>query len=1188
MPFTHLHVHSEYSLLDGVNKIPKLLERTKELGMDSIALTDHGVMHGAVEFWKYSKDFGIKPIIGCEIYVSPKERTLRETVDNIKYYHLLLLAKNEIGYRNLIKIVTIGQLEGLYYKPRVDKETLNKYSEGLICTSACMAGPISRHILKNQLDKAEEWLNFLSITFKNNFFIELQRHGYDGNDLIDPKYDRFNNSLERDDSAEETIDDMNQQKASNIKLKELAHKYKLPLIATTDAHYLKKEDKDVQTVLFCIKDGKLLSDEKRREGYEGTYILSPNEMEIKFADEKSAIENTMRVSEMVENFNIGFDRVQPKFWNIPQGKTAAAELKEKAFIGAIKRYVNKKFNTETSLEYKNEITEIKKENYTPINKLLGQKLVDRLNLELKVIHDKGYDDYFLVVSDILTWAKSKDILIGVRGSAAGSVVGHCIAISELEPIKWELYFERFLNPERPSPPDIDIDIQDSRRDEVINYVKEKYGDDSVAAICTFGKLNTKAAIRDVSRVMNIDLRIADKLSKMVTVIFGKSWSIDQMIQSNPEFASIINGSEELKKMADIVRKIDKMRRHLSVHACGYLITPGPIIDYVPEQFESGKDKRIIVQYEFSWLEELGLMKFDFLGLRTMTILYNCIQYINQNKGIKIDFNSIPEDDAKTYDIFRKGETIGIFQFESPPMQQYLKELKPENQEDICFLGAAYRPGPMAFIPDYIKRKHGEQEVKYLVPELEPIVKNTYGFAIYQEQVLKIAVDLAGYTLGAADILRRAMGKKKKEVMEKEYIKFKDGAINKGYSEDIADKLWEYLLPFADYGFVKGHSATYAVLAYNSAYLKAHYPLEFVTALMHSDLENLDRVTIDIQEARRMGYEVLPPNINKSGVFFTSDDEKSIRFGLGTVKNVGTKVCEKIIEERNLKGNYLSLDDLVIRVGTQYINKRSAEALIKSGGLEEFGERNALLKVLPEILHNANQKARIIDTDQAGLFSFNSEIETKILINQTKLPEVEPASDSERMAWEKELLGLFITTHPLTKFNWVNLFSDYTKLNTIENLEQNKNVKLLCTIVNVKFTFTKKDNQKMAIITLEDDTGKSDAVIFPKIYEKLQHLVMESTPLIIRGVVNIRDERRSIIINEIEHGNTLNEPKKLELNIVGINNEEELNNLKKCFKNEGETEVTLYYGTKENVKNFKRYVNLQDLSTVDCVKKWVKK
>lgn len=1183
MSFTHLHVHTEYSLLDGVNKAGYLFSRIKELGMSSVAISDHGVMHGVPEFWKYSKDFGVKPIIGCEIYLAPGDMTVRKEVDGLKYYHLLLIAKNRTGYLNLVKLVTESHLRGMYYKPRVDRQTLEKYSEGLICTSACMAGPLSRHILRNETDKSLDWLKFLKSTFKENFYIEVQRHGFDGND--DLPVDFTLTSL-KEDGGEESIDNQNEQKYANQKLLEFAEDFKIDVVATADAHYLKAEDRDVQTILFAVKDGRLISDDNCRTGYVGTYILSPEEMEIKFRDIPKVLENTQKIDQEVEEFSIAFDRIQPKFHNIPEGKTAKDEMHYQVYEGALRKYPHKirKEHQKDVADFQSKSERDHSLSIETLKSYIEDDLVERIDYELGVIHDKGYDDYFLVVSDLMKWSASHEILMGVRGSVAGSVVAHCLDIVEVEPIAWELYFERFLNPERPSPPDIDMDIQDSRRDEVIDYVKRTYGEDSVAAICTMGRMKTKAAIRDVSRVMGIDLKTADRLSKMVTVLFGKPFTIDQMMETNQEFASVINSSEELKKMGSVVKKIDKMSRHLSVHACGHLITPGPIVNYVPLQYETGGENRIITQYEGPWLEELGLMKFDFLGLRTLTIISNAINNIRKNKGVEIDFYKIPSSDKKTYELFSKGDTTGVFQFESPPMRQYLKELHPESQEDLCFMVAAYRPGPMKYIPSYIKRKHGQEKTELLCPEIGPIVKNTYGYAIYQEQVIRIAVELAGYTMGAADNLRRAMGKKKMDVMQKEEPKFKDGVIAKGMSADIAQKLWEYLLPFADYGFNKAHAAGYAVLAYKCAYLKAHYPLEFMTALLHSDLNDSDRIIIDINEAKQMGYEVLPPSINSSEVDFFPE-ENSIRFGLGAIKNVGLKLCELIVEERDANGKYLHFDDFVERITLDNMNKKNLECLIKAGALDEFGDRKALLLITPEVLDRYNQRKKNKNSDQASLFSLDDSVSDDVV--ETRIPDdLEGVKDSEKMAWEKDLLGIYMTAHPLNRFNWVRIRQDFNFVNQMDKYDQNKNVKFLGIISSIKYTYTKKDNQKMAIITLEDLTGKTEAVIFPRVYEKLQHFVVESIPLIISGTINIREERKSIIINDLEHANTLMKPKSINISVIGITDESRISELKKCFVEEGSTEVVISYGTKASPKKLSRTIDIDDQSVINCISQWI--
>jgi DNA polymerase-3 subunit alpha len=1178
--FTHLHVHTHYSLLDGVNKIDKLFDKVKNSGMDSLAITDHGIMYGVAEFWKMSKDFGVKPILGCEIYVAPEDRKVRQEVNGLKYYHLILLAKNFTGYKNLVKIVTAGHLEGFYYRPRVDRELLKKHSEGLICSTACLAGPVARHITRNELDKAEDWVKFLKDTYKQDFYLEVQRNGYGGGE-------NFDESLMHVYTRDE-IETIKMQIKVNKKLREYSEKYSIPLIATTDAHYLNKEDKDVQTVLFCIKDGLKIDDPRSRKGYVGTYIKTPEEMKEIFSDDLTLLENTQRIVESVEQFSIAFDRIQPKFWNLKEHLTAQEELKRESFAGAIDRYGEKEGRADESTR-KQIRAEIMDGNFENITKVMSDELIERINYELQVIHDKGYDDYFLVVSDIMKYAAKEGILMGVRGSVAGSVVAHCLYIVEVDPITWELYFERFLNPERPSPPDIDMDIQDSRRDEIIRYVEEKYGKDAVAAIVAIGRLKTKAAIRDVARVMGIDLQIADKLSKMVHVLFGKVYPIQKMIDTDPEFASIINSDPRLQELASVVQRIEVMGRHASVHACGHLITPGPITEYVPLQMEPGGGKRTVVQFEFPWIEELGLMKFDFLGLRTLTIIHDAIELINKKYDINLNFFGIPNNDKETYELFSRGETIGVFQFESPPMQQYLRELQPETQEDICFLVAAYRPGPMKYIPDYIARKHGKQETTYLAEDMKAIVGKTYGFAIYQEQVIKIAVDLAGYTMGAADVLRRAMGKKKLDVMQKEEAIFKEGIKKKGLSDEVADGLWQYLLPFADYGFNKAHAAGYAVLAYKCAYLKAHYPLEFMTALMHSDLGDTDRIVIDINESKRLGFKVLPPDVNKSNVDFTTENEDSIRFGLGAIKNVGNKVCEFIIEARREKGEFTSLDDLVAKVDPANLNKRSIESLIMGGALDSFGDRNALLAIVPEVFEKCEKAKKSKEMGQTDLFSFGEESkDDEIRVSATPLPQVDSASDAQKINWEKEMLGLFVSTHPLQNFNWILLKNDYTTLDKIDTLPVEKQVKFVAIMEVLKVIKTKKDGKKMAVCDLCDLTGKSSGVIFPRTFEKYEQtgILKESTPLIFTAKVNEREGKKSLIIEEVDHANVIQKPNKVKINICGVNDASMLEEIKKAFEFTGDTEVLVEYGSRSNLKTKTLKADIDNEIVVTTFRKWI--
>lgn len=1072
-PFVHLHVHTEYSMLDGLNRIPNLVEKVKENGMEAVALTDHGVLYGIYEFWNACKSADIKPIIGCEVYVSPKERTLKEEIDGIKYYHLVLLAKNKVGYHNLIKLVSLGHLEGYYYRPRIDRELIQKYSEGIICTSACQQGPISRHILRNEDEKALDWLKFFREIFKEDFYIELQRHGLSGSDEIPEDSKKSTDQID--------VDYLKEQSKINKKLIKWAKEFNIPLIATTDAHYLNEEDKSTQEILFAIKDGKTLSDDSRRRPYDQTYVKTQQEMSVVYSDIPEVLVNTQKLADKIEKYDIKYDRVQPKYPDIPKGKNSQEFLKELVYEKAKIKYNG-----------------------------ISSELKERIDHELKVIHDKGYDDYFLVVYDIINWARKNNIIMGVRGSVAGSVVAYSLSISNIEPIKWELYFERFLNPDRPSPPDIDMDMEDVRRDEVINYVKERYGHDCVSAIAAFGRLKTRSAIRDVCRIAEVDLKIADQLSKMITVQFGKPKSIEWMMENSKEFAQIINSDSRLKRITEEVQKIDGLCRHVSTHACGHLITPKPIIEYAPVQYEAGSKERIITQLEFTPLEKLDLMKFDFLGLANLTIIDYTLRLIKKNKDIDIDIYTLPQDDKKTFELFQKADTTSIFQFESPGMKRYLKELKPETLEDLCFMAAAYRPGPMQFIEGYIKRKHGEEEVEYLIPELEPILKVTYGYAIYQEQVIKIAVDIAGYTMGESDILRRALGKKIKEVLEEERVRFVDGCIKNGYSKDIAEKLFEYMLPFADYGFNKAHSASYALVAYWTAYLKAHYPLEFMSARLTADMEKPDKLIIALEEAKHMGLELLPPDINKSTGEFVPETNKSIRYGLDGIKNLGHNIVESIVIERDKNGEFKNLDDLCLRIPT--INSRGLESLIKVGALDSFGPIGALLNIYPTVLNNVSKDAQKRNSGQMGLFSTNTK--SPVIVDSTPLPEVENIPVAQKLLWEKELLGIYFSSHPLVNYLEEPENNNLQTLGDCE-LKEGSFVSGACLLSNTRKITTKKGDP-MIFLTLEDTKGEYDAVIFPKDYDKYKNKFEKGDILFVQGKCNQRNDNISIIINFISN------------------------------------------------------------------------
>lgn len=1155
--FVHLHVHTQYSLLDGVNRADKLLTKVKDSGMDAVAISDHGVMYGVPEFWSAAKKMGVKAIIGCEIYMAPGEdHKLREEVNGLKYYHLLLIAQNLTGYKNLNKLVTLGHTEGMYYRPRVDFKTIKKYSEGLICTSACLAGPLATHILRGEDHLAEKWLQDFAEIFPGRFYLEVQRNGLCAHDEIDePTLIGLSKKEEEDQRRM-----LKQQQIVNAKLYEWSKKYNLPLIATTDAHYLNKEDKVTQEVLFAIKDGFTLADSQRRFGYLETYIKTPEEMAGIFSDMPEVLENTTKIKEQIDSFSIKFERVQPQYWNLPKETTSKDELKRQAYEGANKRY--------------GEIT---------------PELKERIDYELMVIDSKGYNDYFLVVGDIMQFARAQGIVVGVRGSAAGCVVAYCLDITNVDPIRWELYFERFLNLERDSPPDIDMDIQDDRRVEIIEYIKEKYGHSSVANIITFNKLMTKNAIRDVGRVMELDPALVDKLAKMVIVLFGKPYSFDKMMEEVPEFKKLVDENPQLQELAKLVKGIEGLNRNAGVHAAGHLITPLSIDEYMAYQLDPKDPNSFVTHFDGNWVDKLDFMKFDFLGLRTLTILKNALDYIKQRHGIDIDLDKVPVDDKKTYDLLTRAETVGVFQLESPPMMAYLKDLKPETQEDICFLLAAYRPGPMAFIPDYIKCKHGERNAEYLIPELEPVLNTTYGFPIYQEQLLKICMEFGGFTLGEGDVIRNALKKKQLDILQAKEPDFTRVFLEKypQYGAEIAAELWAQLKPFSDYGFNKAHAASYAVVTYWCAYLKAYYPLEFITALMHSDLTDSDRIGIDIKDAKRMGFKVLSPSVNESFSNFSIEGDDSIRFGMAAIKNVGVKVTESIVKARAEQGKFKSLDDFVSKVGVQNINKKAAECLIMAGAFDEFGNRNQLLATMPAVLDKAARTQKENGSQQLSMFSLfggNEEEASKAgFTNETAIPDLQPPEAHTIVQWEKDLLGTFLTANPLEEYAWVELNNKIDLAANIKTYEEGRKVKMLAVIDSHKLIRTKKDNKQMAFVSLLDSTGLIEGVIFSKLFEQTRDFLEGMEALLIEATVSMRKEEVSLLIEKIELAKDAQKPEKIRIDICNVTDQEELARIKSCLSDEGPLTVEILYGDSVYPKKIERKMSYDHLCIEGIIK-----
>jgi DNA polymerase-3 subunit alpha len=1049
--FTHLHVHSHYSLLDGLPKIDELLDYVKELGMNSVALTDHGVMYGAIEFYKKAKSKGIKPIIGCEVYTAFEKLSDKRSGVDAKRNHLILLAKNEQGYKNLIKLVTIANLEGFYYKPRIDEEVLEKYAEGLIGLSACIQGKIPRLLLSNKLEEAEETaLKYEKFFGKGNFYLELQHHA--------------------------NIPD---QITANKRLIELSKKTGVPLVATNDIHYLRKEDSEAQDVLMLINTGADINDPERLSMTQDNFsMVSPEDMAEYFKETPEAIENTQKIADAC-NVQIELGKTKLPTFPLPEGKTAIEFLEELCWNGTEKRYgVNP-----------------------------GKEVTDRLKYELSVIAKTGYEGYFLIVQDFVNWAKQNRIIVGPgRGSAGGSIVAYLTGITNVDPLKHDLLFERFLNPERISMPDIDLDFADRRRDEVIKYVAEKYGSDHVAQIITFGTMAARAVIRDVGRALQYTYSYCDQMAKMIPT----GMNLTETLEKVDEFKEKYDTDPMAKRLIDLGKKLEGVARHASTHACGVVISADPLTDSVPLQRPKESETGVVTQFEGHSIEEIGLLKMDFLGLKNLTIIEDTLAriYVIHDK-LSIDLDKIPYDDGKTYQLLQEALTTSVFQLESDGMKRYLKELKPSTFNDITAMVALYRPGPMQFIPDYIERKHGNQTINYIHPKLEPILKDTYGICIYQEQLMKIAQEVCGFTLGEADVLRKAVGKKIKELLDAQEEKFINGAIENGASKKVAKELWQWILPFASYGFNKSHSAAYATIAYQTAYLKAHYPVEFMASVLTSEKNDVERISFLIDECKKMDVEVLAPDINESLKNFTVVDGKNqIRFGMLAIKNVGVNIIDAIVEERRTGGRFSSIGDFIYRVKSKDLNKKSMEALIKSGSFDELAERNQLLANLERMLEIARENNKNQNTNQMGLFT-----STKISNNDIKLELAKPASNFEKLGWEKELLGLYVSSHPLNEFK--KLFaSKTTPIGKIDQSYVDKKLVLGGLVSNVKKIIT-KNGKPMLFMKLEDLTGKTEIVIFPNLLEKNPGALQENKIIFVAGRVDERNGEIKIVADDVQ-------------------------------------------------------------------------
>jgi len=1048
MKFTHLHVHSHYSLLDGLAKIDDLLDRAKELGMESLAITDHGVLYGGIEFFIKAKEKGIKPIIGCEMYVAPNGLLSKnsDTLDR-KRHHLILLAKNQVGYKNLMRLISIAHLDGFYYKPRIDRPTLKKYAEGLIGLSACAEGEIPAAAISGDLVKAEELaLEYKNIFETGDFYLEIQHH---------PKFP-------------------NQALANKI-LIQLAKKLDIPLIATNDVHYVHKDDNAIQDILLCIQTNKKVGDTDRMNLMDfELYLKSPEEMASYFKDVPEAISNSQSIVDKC-NLEIKLGETQLPHFEVPEGFNDKSYLRHLTEIG-----LAKKFGTNPDPKY-----------------------LERMEYELGVVEKTGFASYFLIVQDFVNWAKDQGIVVGPgRGSAAGSFVSYLIGITNIDPIKHDLLFERFLNPERISMPDVDMDFADDRRDEVLDYVRKKYGNDHVAQIITFGTMAARAAIRDAGRALGLPYDFCDKTAKAIPMFS----SIEGALAEAKDFKDLYQSSPDAKKLIDSAKRLEGVARHASMHACGVVITKEPVTEYTPIQRIIGKSEGMVTQYssstKSSFVEKIGLLKMDFLGLKNLTIIQNTLRIVRKIKNLEINIDDIPLDDPETYKLLQKAETTGVFQLESSGMKRYLKQLKPGVFEDIIAMVALYRPGPMDWIPDFISRKHGHKSIQYLHPKLKPILEKTYGVAVYQEQIMQIARDLAGFSLGEADVLRKAMGKKIFVLIQEQKQKFVDGCIQQGIDRKVAEKIFAFIEPFAGYGFNRSHAACYALIGYQTAYLKAHFPAAFMAALLTSDQDNIDRVAIEVSECREMGIEVLPPHVNESFEEFAviEDTEKKItriRFGLNAIKNVGHTVANEIVEERKRNGKYRNLTDFIERVETKDLNKKSLEALAKVGALEGMGERNQIISSMENILNYCKNFQELKKSKQTSLFG-----EAKNFLQEIVLSSPVPASKKQRLSWEKELLGLYITDHPTQEYQ------EYFRrvavpMKEIDATAVGRRMNIGGVISSIHKIFLK--NQKtMLFVTVEDLLSKMEIIVFPKLLEATADFWQEDKIILASGKISDKD------------------------------------------------------------------------------------
>ena len=1132
--FVHLHVHTEYSLLDGLSNLKKLVNYTKELGMNSLAITDHGALYGAIDFYKECQKNEVKPIIGVEGYITNVKISERPERAKIQNFHLILLAKDKEGYKNLMKLTSEAHLKGYYYRPRFDRDTLIKYSKGLICTSACSQGEVAQALIEDNFDKAKTITQWYLDIFGKDYYLEIQKH----------EYKEYLDSVSISSLKNDLIDAQeNEDKVVKGKIK-LSRLLGIPILATNDVHYVKKEESEAQDALVCIATGKNVSDIKRLRYPSPTfYLRSPEEMQKLFKEIPEAIENSVKISEKC-NLNIELGK-----WYFPKFALSDDITPEQELKNIVKTKIKDKF------------------------KDITKEIKDRISYELDIIIKKGYAPYFLIVSDMVNWANSEGIVTNTRGSAAGSLVSYVLGITTVNPLKYNLPFERFLNPFRPSPPDIDFDISDNRREDVIKYMSDKYGKEKVAQICTFGRMKARASVRDIARVLGYPYSTGDRIAKLIPLgSQGFPMTIEKALAISSDFKSLYDQDKDAKKVIELARIVEGNARHISVHAAGLVISPKEITEFTAVQLEPSGDK-VITQYEMHACEDVGLIKFDILGIRNLSILSSAIEIVKESRNITVNLGKIPLDDKKTYEMLARGETMGTFQLSSAGMTRYLKELKPTRIEDLMAMVALYRPGPMQVIPEYIERKKNPSLIKYLDPRMKKFLEMSYGLIVYQDDLLFCALELAGYTWEEADKFRKAVGKKIPEEMAAQKKKFIDGIIKNGQTLEFAENLWKLFEPFQSYGFNKAHAASYGMVAYQTAYMKANFPVEFMNALLTAESGDPEKISLAVNECRRMKINVLPPDINDSNIGFKiiedkdSLEEKGIRFGLSAIKNVGKAAIEAIINARE-ESPFVSFYDFLARVDARKVNKRVVESLVKVGALSRFGARAKLLYYSEEIRGKVSRPQVL--KGQQDLFNQDEKISkkdiTKELFSKTDIAEF---SEEEIQTLERQLLGFSLSAKPI-----IEIISDFEHESShkIFELSSDQNigeiVRIAAVITDIRIVITRKSGQEMAFVKVDDGTGTIDLVVFPRLFKSVRNMIVDYKPIIISGKIDSRDDGLSLLAESIytpgEEGPEGNEVFIKVSEKVTSSQLRDLKNL--LLNNQGSKDITLIFTeTGKNIK-----------------------